>query len=1192
MTGSAETTQQPAAAQTHPRTIGWVGTTALAMGGSNQSLFLLSALFIGQESISGQGSAAIPLLIVGLLLSWAAAPGWTELVMMWPNRVGGIAGACSEAFRPYNPVLSALTGCCYWWGWVPTCGLTAMLSASAIQQWFLPGISVEVMATALVLFFCAISLCGIQWVVRLATPIAFMSAGLAFVSALAPVLDGNVDWMQASTFHLTVPFEGWFGSLTSVMAGIYLIGFAAPAFEAATCHVGETINPNRNVPRAVLASALMAAVYFAILPVIWLGALGSEPLGKDLALVLGPTFAPVFGSAAKAAAIGFMMFNMFHGTIQPLAGAARTLSQLADDGLLPRSLSRRSRTDTPWVATLLTAGMAIWFLWLGDPIWLIAAANFTYLIGICMPSVAVWLLRRDAPNAPRPYRAPNWTVAAGLAAASAWMLSAMLGFEQFGINTVMIGLVMAYTGAAAYAWRQFFDRRLAGLPGLKNSLHVKLTGAMLTVLVLDGAGYFLAVSALPEGASPLISALQDIFVAVAMLTITVGLVLPGMISHSVSEISEAAKRLVAGTLNDFTLAMEALGRGDIRGAQVSVSITPVVMRSRDEVGDLAKSFNDLQHEIERAAVGLTSAREGLSEARVKLLESNQSLQKQNQERAELVENLIEARDQAEAANLAKGMFLAKMSHEIRTPLNGVLTTAELLQNSALTPSQNKWLKIIMRSGDTLLNIIDQILDLSKLDTGKLQLETERFDLRELVKETTDMFGPEAAKKSIELDLRLPEGPAPVWVLGDSLRLRQVLTNLVSNAIKFTKEGKVGVELSTTKEIDGRLPFEIIVQDTGIGIHDGFKVRMFEPFSQAYETTTRSFGGTGLGLAIVKQIVDLLGGSIQVESKFGKGTTFRVALAMPSSACGETSQSPQGKTAGTGARPTGNAGSRKILVAEDNPVNQDVIADAVRELGYQFALVDNGKAAVEHVQSGHYGLVLMDCRMPVMDGFEATKAIRKAESESGLAIRIPIIAVSANAMKGDREKCLACGMDDHMAKPFTLSGLRATLGRWIPKTRAENNMPVPGQGVMGPHAESDSSISGTTRRNTDPSGSPDRFFLDAEYANSLRTTKPDLWRRLKVSFLKLSGASQDALSAALQIRDTATVKLFADSLKFAAANVGATRLAEVCSDLQAAAHADNLDACRRHCAELAIAVAATREFMENEVRFDRITEAAG
>ena len=606
----------------HPRTLGWLGTTALAMGGSNQSLFILAALFAGQGDILGQGSAAVPLLLVGLLLAWLAAPGWTELVLMYPHRVGGIAATCAEAFRPYSPVLASLTGTCYWWGWVPTCGLTAILSASAIQQWYLPSVPVTALAVAIVMAFTALNLAGIRWVTRLAVPVASASALLAFVSGLAPIFAGQVDWRLATTFALTTPFPGWFGELTSLMAGLYLIGFAAPAFEAAACHVGETVNPNRAVPRAMLASGLLAGLFFALLPGVWLGRLGAAPLGQDLALVLGPTFAPLFGNAAKSAAIWFMVLSMFSGTLQPLAGAARALSQLSDDGLLPRLLGRRSRRDTPWVATLLTAGMAILFLLIGDPIWLIAAANFTYLISIAMPSVAVWLLRRDAPQQLRPYRAPRGTVTLGLAAAGVWGLSALFGFEQFGLRTVLIGLAFAYSGTALYAWRRYDDRRRAGLPGLARSLQIKLTGAMLLVLALDGAGYLLAVSNLPAQQSALMTALADIFVAVAMLSITVALVLPGMIAHSVTEVSSVAKRLASGTMVEFSRAMTALGRGDLDAAHARVDITPVRIYAQDEVGDMAASFNTLQAEIGSAALGLAGARDGLRQARDDLTRSN------------------------------------------------------------------------------------------------------------------------------------------------------------------------------------------------------------------------------------------------------------------------------------------------------------------------------------------------------------------------------------------------------------------------------------------------------------------------------------------------------------------------------------------------------------------------------------------
>lgn len=611
--------------RSHPRTLGWISSAALAMGGSNQSLFLISALFIGEGAIPGQGSAAVPLLIFGLLLSWAAAPAWTELVLMWPNRVGGISAACAEAFRPYSPVLSAITGTCYWWGWVPTCGLTALLSASAIQQWYLPALPVEMVACSIVILFTAVNLCGIKWVARLAIPIAAASASLAFLSSLIPILTGNVDWHQATNFKLTTPFPGWFGDVTSAMAGLYLIGFAAPAFEAATCHVGETIDPRRNIPRAMLASAAMAGVYFIVLPVVWLGVLGSEPLGKDLAGELGPTFAPLFGSFGKAAAVWFIMLNMFHGTLQPLAGAARTLSQLSEDGLLPRFLSLRSATDCPWAATLMTATFSIIFLLIGDPIWMIAGANFTYLISVCMPNVAAWLLRRDMPEAAGPYRAPRGTIGLGLAAAMTWLTTAILGFEQFGLPTVVFGLMLAYSGAALYGARMVEDNWRLSRPAIVSSLHLKLTGAMLLVLFLDSAGYLLAIDNVPAEKSALVVGLEDIFVVVALLSISVGLILPGMITHSAAEVSKAAKRLTSGALREFSNAMAALGRGDLESSGTLPKIESVKIHSHDELGVMAQSFNDLQGEVQKAVVGLGEARENLRAARADLVAKHREI---------------------------------------------------------------------------------------------------------------------------------------------------------------------------------------------------------------------------------------------------------------------------------------------------------------------------------------------------------------------------------------------------------------------------------------------------------------------------------------------------------------------------------------------------------------------------------------
>jgi diguanylate cyclase (GGDEF)-like protein len=595
------------AAREHPRTIGWLGTVALAMGGSNQSLFLVGAIVLAQ------GSAAVPLLIGGLLLSWAALPGWTELILMWPKRVGGIAATCAEAFRPYSPVLANLTGVSYWWGWIPTCGLTALLSAAALHEWYMPGVPVKLLASAIVVTFTLVNLAGVRWATRVAIPVAFASATLALLSVVVPVLSGEVDWHRATSFALHTPFSGVFGAITSAMAGLYLVGFAAPAFEAAACHVGETIDPVRNVPRAMYRSAAMAGVYFIAVPVVWLGVIGPAGLETDLMLSLGPTFAPLLAGGAKAAAIWFMVFNMFHGTLQPLAGAARTMSQLSDDGLLPRAVGLRNRFDAPWVATTMTAVLALVFLQSGDPPWVIAAANFCYLIGIGMPSVAVWLLRRNAPDMPRPYRAPRGTIVLGLLAGGCWLGSTFLGLEQFGLPTVIASLGMAYSGSLLYAWRRWHDTAREPDHGRRfvRSLHAKLTGAMVAVMVLDGAGYLLAVQHVSSRDAVLIAVLKDIFVAVAILTVSVGLVLPGMIAHAVSQVADGAQRLAGGTIADLTRAMGALSRGDLDAAHARADVVAVEVRSADEVGRMAHSFNAMQHDVARAAVALGDAREGL-----------------------------------------------------------------------------------------------------------------------------------------------------------------------------------------------------------------------------------------------------------------------------------------------------------------------------------------------------------------------------------------------------------------------------------------------------------------------------------------------------------------------------------------------------------------------------------------------------
>lgn len=511
------------------------------------------------------------------------------------------------------------------------------------------------------------------------------------------------------------------------------------------------------------------------------------------------------------------------------------------------------------------------------------------------------------------------------------------------------------------------------------------------------------------------------------------------------------------------------------------------------------------------------------------------LEQTNAQLNQAITEITEARNQAERASRAKSEFVSRMSHELRTPLNAIIGFADILEDEPLSPSHRGYVGLIQGAGRHLMELINAVLDHAKIEAGGLQLEQIAFDLPDTIEAVRTMIAERADARGLEFTVSL-DPALPRYLVGDPTRLRQVLLNLLNNAVKFTEHGSVALRIGVDQ---ARLIFSI--RDTGIGMDEAAQARLFQPFSQADGSITRKYGGTGLGLMITKELIEAMDGGIEVESAPGVGTCFWFSLPL------RVAEAPDAAgPAGTPTLPAGFQLPGPVLLVDDNRVNQRLAGAMLDRLGLVHVCADHGAEALERIAGTDFALILMDMEMPVMDGISATRELRRREAAEGRPPR-PVVAMTANALSEDRERCFQAGMNGYIAKPVSLGALRAELARLFPDSGVQNQ--VEASAEPGPPSAAEAPIH------------------DRAAALEAMAGDEDIYREVLAVFVGDAPVQVAACETALAAGDLAGLARAAHTLKGLFATFAAAPAEQVARQLELAARGNDPEACAIHLARL-------------------------